>query len=65
MKCLMYNFKGIVRYVIQSILYMIILFLLNKYLLIIFQLEATCTGIILTGASIDYNVSYFHVDSYV
>ena len=31
----------------------------------VFQLEATCTGIILTGARIDYNVSYFHVDSYV
>ena len=28
------------------------------------ELEATCTGIALTSACVDYNVSYFHADSY-
>ena len=28
------------------------------------ELEATCTGIALTSACVDYNVSYFHDDSY-
>ena len=52
------------RYVIQSSLYNY--FLSFELVFVnVFQLEATCTGIILTGARIDYNVSYFHVDSYV
>ena len=29
------------------------------------ELEATCTGIALTSACVDYNVSYFHDDIYV
>ena len=28
------------------------------------ELEATCTGIALTSACVDYNVSYFHDDKY-